>query len=655
MKIILDNFMAHEHTEIDIVGDTVAVVGKNGSGKSSLLEAIPYCYFGISRFAKEDLSRNFGDGSHYVEIIDKGYRVKRGRKVNGKGFCEVRDMKGELISKGSDAAGWSSSHMGMDSVTFMQTAYFGMSDEQSDKLFKVTPAIRLETLQKLADVGKYKMLHDKAKKMRDNLKKDYESKSSTMEGISSSLLEEGSLEKDRDTLKEDIEKYALNISKKETKLSKLRLKEESYRAFSVEKATLDSEIQVLSSSVHSKEESLIDNQYTVTSSMEKIINLKNSLVDYKTELKTYSDISALDKKLSELSVSLTEKRTLKSLKSTGVESSSKGLSECPLCDSELSDTKISEWKDSISVIEANIDAIVADLESTNKLKNKVTTLNDNIISAEEDIEKLQEQVKESEGDIKILTVELKTKRSELNAKQLRLNTVTEKLGSEYDELLTNIDTVVSELNDLKENKATKEGEIKRIKESIKKDSENRNRIKELKIEVKDLHKQVLSYEALMSAWNRYGIPLTLMERLRKRIEERSTEVYQSFDNGNIELRRVEDRGHPGVKFYLVDKKGPREYVQLSKGEKAMVFVAVRVAISQIVSHDSNVKVDYLVLDEIMDGLDSERRDDLVKLINKTLRKIFPRVIMVSHIEMRDIFSSTIFVKAVNGIPEVTVS
>ncbi len=166
--------------------------------------------------------------------------------------------------------------------------------------------------------------------------------------------------------------------------------------------------------------------------------------------------------------------------------------------------------------------------------------------------------------------------------------------------------------------------------------------------------EMVSANLLKEAWSRYGIPLQLIERLNKRIEERSSAVYQEFDNGRIEVREVEDRGKPGIQFYLVDRKGARTFNQLSKGEKVMFFVAIRVAVAQIVAEDSPITVDYLILDEVMGNLSPKRRDDLIRLINKVLRKLFPQVIMVSHTEMRDIFSQTIRVVEENDVSVIEV-
>jgi len=91
------------------------------------------------------------------------------------------------------------------------------------------------------------------------------------------------------------------------------------------------------------------------------------------------------------------------------------------------------------------------------------------------------------------------------------------------------------------------------------------------------------------------------------------------------------------------------------GEKVMFFISIRVAIAQIVAEDSPITVDFLVLDEVLGNLSPKRRDDLVRLINKTLRKVFPQLILVTHTTMPDIFDKTIEVSMRNDVSSVAVS
>jgi len=113
-----------------------------------------------------------------------------------------------------------------------------------------------------------------------------------------------------------------------------------------------------------------------------------------------------------------------------------------------------------------------------------------------------------------------------------------------------------------------------------------------------------------------------------------------------------DGAKPGLEFMLYDEMGARSYKALSIGEKVMVYLAIRVAISQIINANKNNKIDFLILDEIAGNLSQTRREALTKLTNSLLRKFFTQVFMVSHVDLRDIFNETLSVTKVNGISKV---
>jgi len=288
------------------------------------------------------------------------------------------------------------------------------------------------------------------------------------------------------------------------------------------------------------------------------------------------------------------------------------------------------------------------LDAVKSAQNELETL-------DRETKDLVVQIKEAEKRTKIVDRDLAKLEGEIKKKDARFVFLAEKLGDDYQGLQQSILDVSGEIDVYKARKNTTIGQMSQIKQHLKRNKSARKTIQDAKRMMAKCRKEMVAANLLKEAWNRYGIPLKLIERLGQRLEERASAVYREFDNGRIEVREVEDRGKPGIQFYLVDRKGDRTFNQLSMGEKVMFFIAIRVAIAQIVAADSPITVDYLILDEAMGNLSPKRRDDLVRLINKVLRKIFPQVIMVSHTEMRDIFSQTIKITAENEVSQVEVA
>ena len=81
--LTLKNFMSHKDTTLDLANEGIYnLVGENGSGKSSIREAISWCLFGKSRCkgAGEDLIHNEENEMQVIiefEANGKNYSVAR--------------------------------------------------------------------------------------------------------------------------------------------------------------------------------------------------------------------------------------------------------------------------------------------------------------------------------------------------------------------------------------------------------------------------------------------------------------------------------------------------------------------------------------------------------------------------------------------------
>jgi DNA repair exonuclease SbcCD ATPase subunit len=316
---------------------------------------------------------------------------------------------------------------------------------------------------------------------------------------------------------------------------------------------------------------------------------------------------------------------------------------------------LDRWIEDVEKLKEDLDTIAEEKQSCSEIVDRVEALQSELKDLDYDCRAMLERVetnKEAEKQGKRLVDSLK---QEIGRKK----DTEKKLTAEMEDKYKGIDEKISELTELVESMqsdlGSAEQESKGLALEITENLENRKTLTDKRKQAKVLSSRLSALELLKSAWNRYGIPLVLVKNLYASIEEKASKVYKEFDNGVILVREVEDRGKPGVEFILSDRKGERSFSQLSAGEKVMFFISVRVAIAQIVSATRDVKAGFLILDEAMGNLSPKRRDDLMRLVNKILRRMFPQVVMVSHTEMRDIFDRTVRVEAVNDVSEVSVA
>jgi exonuclease SbcC len=650
-KIVLKNFLSYEDQEVNISGSTIAVVGENGAGKSSLLEAIPYAYYGISRDSISNMSRIQGDGSHEVQVHGTGgVVVTRGRKSGGAGYSTVH-VNGELVAKGASVSDWIQDYIGMDGDTFMLTAYFGLHDVRNDTLIRVTPASRLEAMQKIADVGPYKKLLSAAKSRLSSAERDYEKALNRKENASEMMADETELKKKIEDSEKRIEGSESALSALRKERDRLLLEEEKYRIF-----LQDKEKYMLIRDQHRRDLKKLENQ---------ISDIEESIADAKREtedlLQRKSNILADDAcsldtdDANKIVEDLNRKRGsidgVMNLKKVAVDQTE---DVCPLCGSPIDEHTVDHWRKEVEDMGAELREIHETLNRTSLALHRNKKLIREVGEIDSQIKQLTSDYDRDVSDLANMRRDLRKVRSDFEITNGKLLDIQEKLGSDYQQIHANIEETDDRISHQISSKASAKKEIEMLHDRIAENQKAKKIISEAEKAAKESKVEIDACKLLTEAWNRYGIPMVMIKQLMASMEDRATAVYQDFDSGRIVVQEVEDRGKPGVEFFLIDRKGQRTFSQLSAGEKVMFFISVRVAIAQIIGETRPIGVDYLILDEAMGNLSPNRRDDLVRLVGKVLKRLFPQTIMVSHTEMRDIFTETVKVSSVAGVSEIEV-
>lgn len=173
IKLKLRNFMAYRQTELDFQGIHLAVLtGQNGAGKSSLLDAITWAFWGKARAKRDDELIHLGQSEMEVELTfslgDNLYRLIRKRDASKRG-------RSDLSFQVADAGGWRTltesslrttqqkinELMRLDYDTFINSAFLlqGRADEFTTK----PPGKRKEILSDILGLGLYDLYEARAK------------------------------------------------------------------------------------------------------------------------------------------------------------------------------------------------------------------------------------------------------------------------------------------------------------------------------------------------------------------------------------------------------------------------------------------------------------------------------------------------------------
>ena len=97
VRLELNNYRRFEEAEVEFPDGVVGIIGVNGAGKSSLVEAIAWALYGndLARSSKEEIRRL---GASINEVC----RVILDFEMNGDNYRVVRELKG--ASSTADAA-----------------------------------------------------------------------------------------------------------------------------------------------------------------------------------------------------------------------------------------------------------------------------------------------------------------------------------------------------------------------------------------------------------------------------------------------------------------------------------------------------------------------------------------------------------------------
>lgn len=290
-KLTVNNFMSIGSISLNIRDGIFLVEGKNrdeegvssnGTGKSSLFEAITWCLYGntVRGVAIDQVVRRKSKGTHVsVGLIIHGkgratyMEVHRYRKdpEHGDGVRLLVDGKEQTPKKVAEANKAIVEQIGIDFDTMRDALYLtqGFDNRFSEK----TPTQRLLCLERIVDTQIYEVAAKKARERVRGEKSDIQEKSAVLKQMMARLEELGEIENglrediarlsqpeevDLDGMRKrlaelDVESLAAEISSLEAALDELQKEEGEKRE---ERRPLDSRSSVLVSTIGSLRDNL---------------------------------------------------------------------------------------------------------------------------------------------------------------------------------------------------------------------------------------------------------------------------------------------------------------------------------------------------------------------------------------------------------------
>ena len=643
--IELVNFLPHSDTKLEFDENTTVFVGKNGSGKSSIIDAITFSLFGkhTRKNNKSLIRRGTNQGFVKIDFSANGKNYQALRKIDSKGglaqFSEYVDGKLIPIVEGERKLGLDESMTQQVEKTFgirwkeIQIASIIRQGEISSIIDKAGKE-KKELLNAVIGIDKLdtalRSMGTIQKEFRKSILEKFGYDDTQIPYLENKIIEyrnesknaQPKLEKlaaekiEQEELISKLEKQIQDDSSKESHLKELESRKNELIAYSIDV------IKSIKREVSEKEEivkeckpcfALSKNKNEIE---EKINKIQKEYVHGESELANLVEKQVRLEEHEELA----EKLVLKDGK-------------CPVCDSSVDHLKPLFQKKHIE------NEIV-------EIKKKVEQLKDERHAFEQNLEKLSDNLEESKKAETILStykiknelqldeiiVEIKTKVQQMKKIPLTVNSgqlvEAASLDSHAKTIYENIVSLEKSTKDFdqqefRKNKESRDYSMRKLSQIDQEYGEISGKIKNAKIELEKLGSTLKELEQVQGyvgeleriqndVYNRNGpVGKSLRSWALDIISQKASDYLEKF---NTAIKRIAlSEENTKINTLCYSGKEVHDLESLSGGEKVCVAVAVRLGMSHLLGASN---LNFMILDEPTAHLDNERRKSLVNVLSQ---------------------------------------
>lgn len=562
-NIKLENWKSHENTSIQFEKGVNSLIGTMGSGKSSVMEAIVFAFFGTTpkhksrKITLDDLIRRTPEKADKAEIKlefklgNEDYTIKRIiERGEGTTYSELSNQKKVIESPSTQKVTEQIEKLlETDFNAFKRSNY--SEQNQLDIFLDMRPGDRKKKLDKLLKIDRFEKarkntvkIENKVKNQKENLEKNIEQLENNLDKEEKQKLGKN-IEKHRkkaQKLEKNIEEAEKSLSQRKKELNNLETKKEKYEKLEKHKTraklrieNIEEEIKDLPEpgekskvkkeleEVNIKLEKMQKNKEKLQRLEENVKNREKQLKQLEEEVKTLEKEAEKFKQLEKLEEKLEERESRRSQleqKKNRLEMEAKQIreslktvkdseDECPVCKQELNQ----EHKKAI--VKQKENRLEEIIEKKERINNKIEKKREKLLRIRQKKDSLLEY-RSSEEKLEKKRKEIKEKQKELEEKKLSLQKIKEKVSKENKEKL---DSRREELENKLERKEL-EQKKKELKSKIKKTGSKQEEICFEPDKLEKIRDNVLEIEKSLSV-NRKDLEnqLELVEEKEKRFNE----------------------------------------------------------------------------------------------------------------------------------------
>lgn len=666
-KITLENIRSYINQELELPEGSILFSGDVGSGKSTILLAVEFALFGISKgyLSGSSLLRNGKDKGSVtlnLKVNNKDVSIKRTLKRIGEnvsqdsGFIIINGKKYELSAMELKQAILELLNYPKDSLTKSKSLIFRYTvytpQEEMKHILIGDNDTRLNILRKVFGIDKYKLIKENAKILLAYFKE----KRKEYEALISSLPEK---ESERSNTKDSISKLEKEFNEIYPVLdtTKKRLAVKAKELDNIELTikqynNLKNELGLVAYALKEQKNDLSRNESDLNLAVASIEHIEKIDVSYFEKIK--SELSEKQNQLDAIEDSLKEVSYNISAYDANIRNSEKikkdifSLDKCPLCKQEVTETHKS------NIIKIEEDNIIAYKNEKKELLKKEASIKLSLQSIKKSISELEKRI------VDFRLAEIKTKNNKDKEDQMsRISYRISELKLSIRKLLGKQKELEASLSNMKDN----ESEYNSIKKEIETLYNNNTRLEvqvsvikskishfglilekiEREIEKQSLIKNKLYDLITLQNWldsSFINLVVNIEKHMMLKINADFNQLFDGWfkilmDSENINIR-LDENFSP-----LIDQNGfTIDYENLSGGEKTAAALAYRLALNQVINtlvSSINTR-DLIILDEPTDGFSEDQLDRIRLVLNELNMR---QTIIVSHESKIESFVDTI--------------
>ena len=647
----LENWKTHHSSTFEFAKGTNVIVGKMGSGKSSIMDAISFALYGtFPSLAARKVS---------LEETIMSKPLKQDRAVvrlefdyGGKGYTVERTVKrsgineGSLKENGHLIAGPKTTDVTKKITEILEVSYDLFSraiyseQNQIDYFLRLSPAQRKEKFDELLGLDKYEKVRANAVTLANQVKKTAEDRKSFLteqkkkiDGKELADLESRILQKEKEISQKTLalEAFEKDLIERENEVKKL---EETGR---IHKKLREAEV---------KAKSRIDSFSDEIARMKKKLDgteggkIKPLLEKAQESLRdNLGKKKALEKELAEAQKEVVSLKERRAAQKNALETGSKSLAgaksigaQCPICKRPMSEHDRTQLESELAGAQEKIKLEISSVEKllenaaeqSRKIEGKIKET-----EKEKDLLSAQSEELRRLGEISSEILEKEKSKSELEKELVKISGEIGKAG--FDE--KRLSKVREEFYALRESCAKSRLEIKSSREIVKELELGAKRIREIEEQIKKLEAEAAEQEKAAEKLAIFNSALRqtqaeLRNAMIETINEAMDEIWQKiYPYGDYTSARIMvEEGSYEIVVKQLNGEWARVEGILSGGERSSVALTMRIAVSLVLTQN----LGWIILDEPTHNLDANSVKELSETMRTHLPEIIGQVFIITH-------------------------